>query len=97
MPVEGVVSFHGGLRRDDMYEVKTIKPKVLVLHGADDVYVTQQDILAFQEEMRKSGADWQMNYYSGAGMPLRILLPAQISQPALHITKRQIRNPGMTL
>ena len=66
MPVEGVVSFHGGLRRDDMYEVKTIKPKVLVLHGADDVYVTQQDILAFQEEMRKSGADWQMNYYSGA-------------------------------
>ena len=66
MKVQGVVSFHGGLGRDETREIVEIKPKVLVLHGADDFYVPKEEVEAFQNEMRKANADWQMNYYSNA-------------------------------
>jgi dienelactone hydrolase len=39
---------------------------VLILHGADDPYSSPADITALQEELRKTGADWQMNYYANA-------------------------------
>lgn len=66
MAVRGVVSFHGGLAKDPARENKKIKSKVLVLHGADDPYVSQKDIESFQKEMRDGNADWQMIYYSNA-------------------------------
>lgn len=66
MKVKGVVSFHGGLSRDASREIKAITPKVLVLHGADDPYVSEKDIKDFQNEMRTAKADWQMNYYADA-------------------------------
>lgn len=66
MNVKGVVSFHGGLGKDASRKNNSIKPKVLVLHGADDPYVPQKDIESFQKEMNDSKADWQMIYYSGA-------------------------------
>ncbi len=66
MPVRGVVSFHGGLSRDTTKVITTIKPKVLVCHGADDFYEPVQEQLAFQQEMRDSKADWQMIYYADA-------------------------------
>ena len=65
-PVRGVVSFHGGLGRDASHSTEQIKPKVLVCHGADDPYEPQAEILAFQQEMRNSKADWQMIYYANA-------------------------------
>ena len=64
--VKGVVSFHGGLGRDANRKVSPIDSKVLVLHGADDPFVPQADILAFQQEMRDAKADWQMVYYANA-------------------------------
>lgn len=66
MKVKGVVSFHGGLGRDEKREITPIKAKVLVLHGADDTYVPEKEIKAFQDEMRTAKADWQMNYYANA-------------------------------
>lgn len=66
MPVKGVVSFHGGLGRDVSRTIETIKPKVLVLHGADDFFVSEAEIKAFQDEMNKAKADWQMVYYADA-------------------------------
>lgn len=66
MKVQGVVSFHGGLGREASRPINPISPKVLVLHGADDSYVPEAEIKAFQDEMRKSKADWQMNYYANA-------------------------------
>ncbi|MEW5746509.1 MAG: dienelactone hydrolase family protein [Nitrospirota bacterium] len=65
-PVAGVVSFHGGLATLSPDDAKNIKAKVLVLHGADDPFVPMKEVLAFQEEMRKAGADWQMNIYGNA-------------------------------
>ena len=59
MNVKGVVSFHGGLGKDASRLNGAIKTKVLVLHGADDPYVPQEDIEAFQKEMKDGKADWQ--------------------------------------
>lgn len=62
----GVVSFHGNLDTPNPEDAKNIRCKVLVLHGADDPLVPQEHVLAFQDEMRSSGVDWQMVVYGGA-------------------------------
>jgi dienelactone hydrolase len=64
--IAGVVSFHGGLSTPDRNDAKNIKTKVLALHGADDPYVPAPEVAAFEEEMRKAGADWQLVAYGGA-------------------------------
>lgn len=66
MNVKGVVSFHGGLGRDSARKIDPIKTKVLVCHGADDPYVSQEEIIAFQQELQTAKADWQMVYYANA-------------------------------
>ena len=66
MKVKGIVSFHGGLSRDENRIIEPISAKVLVLHGADDPYESETEIKAFQNEMRTAKADWQMVYYANA-------------------------------
>ena len=66
MDVKGVVSFHGGLGRDATRPNNTINTKVLVLHGAEDPYVSKQEVDAFQQEMKDTKADWQMIFYANA-------------------------------
>ena len=65
-PVAGVVSFHGGLDATLPVTEGGHKPKVLVLHGADDPFVPQAQIDGFVKEMNEAKFDWQMIYYSGA-------------------------------
>jgi len=64
--VVGVVSFHGGLDNPTPADAKKIKGKTLVLHGADDPYVPDAEVKAFQDEMRTAGVDWTFVSYSGA-------------------------------
>jgi dienelactone hydrolase len=64
--VKGVVSFHGGLGKDAARPSETITAKVLACHGADDPFVSKEEITAFQQEMRDSKADWQMIYYANS-------------------------------
>lgn len=66
LKVNGVVSFHGGLGKEAARTTEAINPKVLVLHGADDFFIPDTDIKAFQDEMRQAKADWQMVYYADA-------------------------------
>lgn len=66
MQIAGVVSFHGGLGKAEGRKTETINTKVLVLHGADDPYVPEKEVLEFQQEMRNAKADWQMIYYANA-------------------------------
>lgn len=66
MDIKGVVSFHGGLGKEKGRFNNVLKPKILVLHGADDPFVPQSDIEAFQKEMRDGNNDWQMIYYAEA-------------------------------
>ena len=65
LPVKGVASFHGGLGKDASRSEKPTA-KILVCHGADDPYEPQEEIIAFQKEMRDANADWQMIYYANA-------------------------------
>ena len=64
--VAGVVSFHGGLGKAEDRNTTSIRPRVLVLHGADDPFVPEKEVLAFQNEMKAAKADWQMIYYANA-------------------------------
>jgi dienelactone hydrolase len=60
---KGIVTFHGGLLSPKEEDLKNIKTKILVLHGANDQTMTPDMISQFQESMRKSGADWRMIYF----------------------------------
>jgi dienelactone hydrolase len=62
----GVVSFHGGLTAAKVDDRNRIKARFLICHGADDGFISAEAIQAFQDGMRKSGADWQMIYFGGA-------------------------------
>lgn len=66
MRVKGIVSFHGSYVRDSLREIKPILPRILILHGADDPFSSPAVISDLQQEFRKAGADWQMNYYANA-------------------------------
>jgi dienelactone hydrolase len=61
--IKGVVSFHGLLGKPDNAQGNKVKAKVLALHGRDDPMVPPEQVLAFQEEMTQSGADWQFVSY----------------------------------
>jgi dienelactone hydrolase len=64
--VKGVASFHGGLGKDASRQATPITTKVLICHGADDPFVSKEEITAFQQEMRDTKADWQMIYYANS-------------------------------
>ena len=62
----GVVSFHGNLDTPDTADAKNIKAKVLVLHGAEDPYTSNDQLLTFMKEMRDVKVNWQLNIYPNA-------------------------------
>jgi len=76
-PVLGVVSFHGGLDTPNPADAKSIKAKVLALHGADDTFVPPQQVSAFQDEMRKANVDWQMVFYGARFTVSRTPIPVR--------------------
>jgi dienelactone hydrolase len=65
-PLKGVVSFHGNLDTPHPEQAKNIKGEVLVQHGADDPFVTADQVKAFTDEMRNAGVDWRLIKYGGA-------------------------------
>lgn len=64
--IAGVVSFHGALDSPNPEDGKKIKCRVLALHGADDPFVPEADVAAFESEMRAGKVDWQLIKYGGA-------------------------------
>jgi dienelactone hydrolase len=64
--IVGVVSFHGGLSTPTPEDAKNIKGKILALHGADDPFVKDDEVAAFQKEMRDAKVDWQFVSYGNA-------------------------------
>ena len=63
--LSAVVGFHSGLSTSRPEDAATITGKVLVCIGADDPIVPPDQRLAFEEEMRSAGVDWQMHLYGG--------------------------------
>ena len=64
--VAGVVTFHGALSNPNPEDARNIKGKVLVLHGADDKFVSPEEVDAFKKEMDAAGADYTFIAYPGA-------------------------------
>lgn len=64
--VKAIVSFHGGLDSPKPADGAKIKGRVLALHGADDPFVKDEELAAFEKEMRDHKVDWQLIKYGGA-------------------------------
>jgi dienelactone hydrolase len=64
--LKGVASFHGSLTAVKPAQPGSVKAKILVLHGADDKFITEQQLAAFKEEMKTAGADFKFVSYPGA-------------------------------
>ncbi|RDZ29317.1 dienelactone hydrolase family protein [Lysobacter silvisoli] len=62
----GVVSLHGGLATDLPAKEDSVRTPVLILNGADDRGISDEDIASFEKEMDAGGADWQFVNFSGA-------------------------------
>lgn len=62
--IAGVVSLHG-LLSPPSQSLAPIQSKVLVLHGHDDPMVPPDHVLAFEQEMTKAKADWQLMIFGG--------------------------------
>jgi dienelactone hydrolase len=64
--LDAVVSFHGALNPTTPAPKGTIKPRILVLTGADDPMVTASVVDSFRKEMDAAGARYQVISYPGA-------------------------------
>jgi dienelactone hydrolase len=64
--LRGVASFHGSLAAVAPAERGSVKTRILVLHGADDKFITREQIEAFKVEMKNAGADFRFIAYPGA-------------------------------
>jgi dienelactone hydrolase len=64
--IAGVVSFHGSLDTPNPKDAQNIKARVLVLHGANDPLVPQEQVKAFEKEMQQAQVNWQLISYPGA-------------------------------
>ncbi len=60
-----VVSFHGSLAAKSLAQPGKVKAKLLVLNGADDSFVTAEQIAAFKQEMQSAGTDLDFVNYPG--------------------------------
>lgn len=63
--LDGVVSFHGSLAAVKPAEKGKVKAAMLVCNGADDKFVTPEQIEAFKKEMDAAGVDYKFINYPG--------------------------------
>jgi len=64
--IAGTISVHGSLESMRPAEPSAIRGKVLVCHGALDPHVPMEQVMAFTEEMKRAGVDYQLIVYGGA-------------------------------
>ena len=64
--LKGVASFHGSLAAVKPAQPGAIKAKILVLHGADDKFITPEQVAAFKNEMKNAHAKFRFIAYPGA-------------------------------
>jgi dienelactone hydrolase len=64
--LKGVPSFHGSLTAVKPAQPGSVKANVPVLHGADDKFISPEQIEAFKQEMKSAGVDFRFISYPGA-------------------------------
>jgi dienelactone hydrolase len=65
-PLAAVVSFHGALPVPTEDQVKAIKARILICHGALDSFIPEATIQKVRAALDGGKADYQMVYYGGA-------------------------------
>lgn len=63
--LDGVVSFHGSIASNNPAKKGDIKTRVRAFNGADDPFVTAEQIKSFEMEMRNAGVDYKLVNYPG--------------------------------
>jgi dienelactone hydrolase len=63
--LDGVVSFHGSLGPATESPAGSGDTRMLVLTGADDPFVPQDQVVAFETEMKAASIDYQLHSYEG--------------------------------
>ena len=66
LPLAGVVSFHGRLAPTVPATPGSVRARILVEHGEADSMTTPEQLHAFQDEMRETGADYRLVIHPGA-------------------------------
>lgn len=64
--INAAVSFHGGLATKKNAESEKLKATIQVHHGADDPYVSAEEVTKFKAEMNEANADWHFISYADA-------------------------------
>ncbi len=63
--LDGVVVFHGSLGAKQPVKSGDIKAEVMVFTGADDPFVPQAQVQAFEQEMKSAGVAYTLKSYPG--------------------------------
>jgi len=66
LDLDGVVSFHGSIATETPAQPGEVKARVLVFNGADDPFVTAEQIAAFKKEMEDAEVDYEFVNLEGA-------------------------------
>ena len=61
--LNGVVSFHGSLATNQLASKDKVTAKVLVLHGGNDAFIPESQVISFEEEMTAANVDYEVVVY----------------------------------
>lgn len=63
--LKGVASFHGSIATKEPAKKGKVKANVLVMNGADDPFVTEEQIKTFKKEMKDAAVKYEFVNYKG--------------------------------
>lgn len=67
LDLAAIVGFHPGLTTSRPEAASNIRGRVRMFVGADDPVIPLDDRLAFEDEMRAGGVDWEVHLYGKVG------------------------------
>ena len=66
LPLEGFVSFHGGLDTPEGQDYTDVQGDLLILHGSRDTVAPMADLSSLAEALDADGANYRIEIYGGA-------------------------------
>src|SRR5579864_1255464 len=64
-PLLGTVTIHGSFRGFQPDAAKSIKGRVLILHGSEDPASPMTEVVTLLDQLRAANVPWELNLYSG--------------------------------
>jgi dienelactone hydrolase len=64
--LKAVATFHGALATESPARPGQVKPKLLIMTGADDPMIPADAVAAFEQEMKAAGVNYRVIKYPGA-------------------------------